>query len=161
MNNSLNLALILSGLLIIFSLVAVTANAQNQPAPPEIEKISEEEVNQQNVSQARELADKILAGMAEGNYYEFAEGEATTMVEQQFTPEMQQQQYEMIEGQIGAYQSGLEYEEAYKLTQANQDFIIYRFRGEFANSRPEVRVVYTPNNQLAGLRIVPWNDQLQ
>ena len=66
----------------------------------------------------------------------------------------------MLKSQLGEYQSNLDYQEAYEATQAGQKFTLYRFKGKFAQSEPEVRVVFTPDNQLAGLNIVPWQDQL-
>jgi hypothetical protein len=132
-----------------------------QAQQPQLEKLSEEAVDQDGIDMAQELTENILDKMAEGSYYEFQEGEAIPMLEQQFTEQMQKQQYQMIQSQLGAYEQGLEYQEAYQATQAGQEFTIYRFRAEFSQGQPEVRVVFTPDNQLAGLRVLPWQEQLQ
>ena len=145
-------------LLLSFILMPVFSLLAQQP---QVEKLSEDQVQQGNIELAQRLAEDILQSMAEGSYYEFQEGEAIPMLEQQFNENMQKQQYQMLKSQLGEYQSNLDYQEAYKATQAGQKFTLYRFKGQFAQSEPEVRVVLTTENQLAGLNIVPWQDQLQ
>jgi hypothetical protein len=147
--------------MIILLCFACSMTLELQAQQPQLEKLSEEAVDQDGIDMAQELTENILDKMAEGSYYEFQEGEAIPMLEQQFTEQMQQQQYQMIQSQLGTYESGLEYQEAYQATQAGQEFTIYRFRAEFSQGQPEVRVVFTPDNQLAGLRVLPWQEQLQ
>ena len=128
---------------------------------PQLEKLGEDQVSPDIITTAQQLAEAILSSMAEGSYYAFKEGEALPIVEQQFNEDMQKQQYQMIKSQLGEYQSGLEYQEAYSAEQAGQEFTIYRFRGDFGQGQPEVRMVFTPDMQMAGLRILPWQEQLQ
>ena len=131
------------------------------PTQPQIEKMSEEEVDEKSVEQAEALADQILSTLAEGGYYEFTEEEATPQLVQGFTEEIQKQQYQQIKSQLGDYQSGLEFKEAYHVEEASQNYTMYRFQSEFDKVTSEVRIIYTSNDQLAGLAVVPWNDQLQ
>ena len=158
MKHRINLSLLCgSALLMMLCLLPQTPLIAQQP---QLEKLSDEAVQREDIEMAQELTEKILSSMAEGDYYEFQEGEAIPMLEQQFNENMQEQQYQMIKNQFGEYQSGMMYQEAYEATQAGQKFTIYRFRGEFSKGQPEVRVVFTPDQQLAGLRIVPWQDSL-
>lgn len=128
---------------------------------PQMEKLNEEQLSKENINTAQQLADEILSSMAEGSYYAFKEGEALPIVEQQFNEDMQKQQYQMIKSQLGEYQSGLEYQEAYRAEQAGQEFTIFRFRGDFGQGQPEVRMVFTTDMQMAGLQILPWQEQMQ
>jgi len=144
-------------LLIFFVLPEFPLLAQQ----PQLEKLSDDNVLQEDIEMAQNLTEDILNSMAEGGYYEFQEGDAIPALEQQFSEDMQKQQYQMLKNQLGEYRSKIEYQEAYQASQAGQTFTIYRFKGEFSQSVPEVRVVFTPDNKLAGLRIIPWKDQLQ
>jgi hypothetical protein len=45
--------------------------------------------------------------------------------------------------------------------QALQNFILYRFQSEFGKMTSEVRMIYTPDDQVAGLSVIPWNGHLQ
>lgn len=136
----------------------VQAQAQGQP---QLEKLGEEQVDQADLEHAKDMADQILSKMAEGGYYEFKEGEATPQVRQQFNAQFQEQAYNQIKSQLGEYQSDLEFKEAYTVEQTAQNFTMYRFQSEFGKMTSEVRMVYTPDDQLAGLFVIPWNDQLQ
>lgn len=146
---------------IIMLLLSVTFSIPLLAQQPQLEKLNEDQVVQGNIDKAQQLAEAILSSMAEGSYYAFKEGEALPVVEQQFNEDMQKQQYQMIKSQLGEYQSGLEYQEAYRAEQAGQEFTIYRFRGEFGQGQPEVRMVFTTDMQMAGLQILPWQEQMQ
>lgn len=155
-NHSINLKSV-----IFTFLLSVLCNLPLIAQQPQLEKLNEDQVSQEQITTARELADDILRSMAEGGYYAFKEGEALAIVEQQFNEDMQKQQYQMIKSQLGEYQAGLEYQEAYRAEQGGQEFTIYRFRGDFGQGQPEVRMVFTPDMQMAGLRILPWQAQMQ
>ena len=158
MNHPINFNLKRSAALLMFySLLSTSLLAQQ----PQLEKLSEDEVAQENIETAQQLAEDILGSMAEGSYYEFQEGEAIPVLEQQFTEDMQKQQYQMIKSQLGEYASGVEYQEAYAAKQAGQNFTIYRFKADFSKGKPEVRVVLMPDNKLAGLQVLPWQDSIQ
>lgn len=138
--------------------IFLQAQAQDQP---QLEKLDEEQVDQAEIEFAENLADQILSKMAEGSYYEFSEDEAIPQLTQMFTEEMQKQQYQQIKGQVGEYESTLNYQEAYSLTQGGMEVTVYRFKGAFSDAEPEVRVVITPDNKLAGLGVIPWSDEMQ
>jgi hypothetical protein len=139
-------------------LFSAQVQAQGQP---QLEKLAEEQVDQADWEHAKDMADQILSKMAEGSYYEFSEDEATPQVRQQFNAQFQEQAYNQIKSQLGEYQSDLEYKEAYTVEQAAQNFTMYRFQSEFGKMTSEVRMIYTPDDQLAGLFVIPWSDEMK
>ncbi|WKN30567.1 DUF3887 domain-containing protein [Porifericola rhodea] len=128
---------------------------------PQLEKANPNDISDSNKEQAQKMANDILSAMADGAYYQFSEDSATPQMVQAFTEATQKQAYSQISAQVGGYQSELKYQEAYHVKQGEMEGIIYRFKGTFANSVPEVRVVMTKENKIAGLLVVPWNDQLR
>lgn len=145
----------------IWSFLAVVLSTSTVLAQqPQIEKLEEEQVQQKDIERAQALSASILDSMANGSYYTFEEGEAIPVLVQQFTEEVQKQQYQMITSQTGEYQSALTYQEAYQLEQAGQQFNLYRFKGAFEKGEQEVRAVFTTDDKLAGLQILPWKDAL-
>ncbi|MDF9796835.1 hypothetical protein OKW21_002098 [Catalinimonas alkaloidigena] len=137
--------------------VSSVVQAQEQA---NIEKLGVERVNPADVKAAEDIADQILTKMAEGSYYEFKEGEAIPEIVQLFTKDTQKQAYQQIKAQVGEYLSSLEFQEAYSLSQGGMEATIFRFKGDFSKSEPEVRVVLDRDDKLAGLRVLPWTDQL-
>ncbi|WPP50297.1 hypothetical protein [Catalinimonas niigatensis] len=146
------------GLTLVICLSSQIIFAQDQP---QLDKLSEEQVDQDDIKYAENLADQILSKMAEGSYYEFGEDEAIPQLTQVFTEETQKQAYQQIKGIMGDYEQSLDYQEAYSLSQGGMKGIVYRFKGEFSKAEPEVRVMMTSDNKLAGFRVLPWVDSLQ
>lgn len=146
------------GLTVIPILLPLLVMAQGQPRP---EKLNEEQMDKAAVAHAEEMADQILSKMAEGSHFEFTDKNASPQLKQQFNAQFQQQAYKQIKSQLGDYQSELEFGEAYALEQASQRFKIYRFKSEFTEQTSEVRMVYTEDNLLAGIFVIPWSDQMQ
>ncbi len=159
MRNSFRIIASRTTLMLALLCLSAHSFAQGQP---DIEKLADEEVDEADITYAQKMADEIITMMAEGGFYEFTEENAIPQLVQGFTEDVQKQAYQQIKTQVGDYQpSTLDYQEAHHLQQGEQEAIIYRFKGDFANSTPEVRVVLTPDNKLAGLQVIPWNDQLQ
>jgi len=122
--------------------------------------IEENNINQQNKATAENLAKKIMEGMKTENYYLLSESEATPAVVKGLNEQTQQAVYDQISEQFGDYQD-LRFVEARK-QESNQDFTMYRFRGEFTDAAkgPEIRVVLDNDQKLAGFWILPWEAEI-
>ncbi|MFP4093398.1 MAG: hypothetical protein ACLFUB_02865 [Cyclobacteriaceae bacterium] len=146
-------------LLGLFFYTSTFLSAQAQQ--PQIEEMSQEEIGQEQLNEVRDMANKILTQMAEGSYFTFNEENAIPMVVQQLDENAQKQAYSQIQAQLGDYQSDLEFKEAYKMSQGPQKMKIYRFQSDFSKATSEVRLVYTEDEKLAGLLVLPWNDKFR
>ncbi|MEK6478936.1 hypothetical protein WJR50_15425 [Catalinimonas sp. 4WD22] len=139
-------------------LLGFQANAQEQP---QVEKLAVEAVNPSDVKIAEDLANQILGKMAEGSYYAFTEEDAIPQIIDMFTEDMQKQAYQQIKAQVGNYEGSMDFQEAYEVSQTGMEATIFRFKGNFSQSEPEVRVVINREDQLMGLRVLPWSDEMK
>jgi hypothetical protein len=123
------------------------------------EKLSEDKVDQNKVLLAKNFADKFFSTIRDGKTYE-CKDEATEILSQGLTPEVQKQVYQDIQGKFGDYKS-LEYAETWKYSGA-ETMTIVRFKGIFSKSNeiPEIRVVIDEANKVAGLWYKAWTEEL-
>jgi hypothetical protein len=124
------------------------------------EKLSEDKVDQNKVLVAKNFADKFFSTVRDGKTYE-CKDEATEMLSQRFTPEVQKQVYQDIQGKFGDYKS-LEYAETWKYS-GTETMTIVRFKGIFSKSNeiPEIRIVLDQANKVAGFWYKPWEAELK
>lgn len=135
-------------------LIGLSSFSQN------VEKLSEDKVDQNKVMLAKGFADRYFNAAKEGKTYEF-QNDATPALIQGFTPEVQKQVYNDILSKFGDYKS-LEYAETWKYN-AGGIMTIVRFKGIFSNSsdKPEIRIVIDEANKIAGFWYKGWEDELR
>lgn len=131
--------------------------AQTQPS---MEPISEGALDQDDLNQAQYLSEQILGKMAAGSFYPLSEEEAIPQLSQIFTEDFQKEAYTQISSQVGDYMSSINFVQAFDVRFGGFEGIVYRFRGKFSKSEPEVRVTMTRDHKLAGIQVLPWNDQM-
>jgi hypothetical protein len=124
------------------------------------EKLSEDKVDQNKVILAEKFADKYFCAARDGKTYEFQD-EATEILSQSFTPEVQKQVYQDIQGKFGDYKS-LEYAETWKYS-GTETMTIVRFKGIFSknNEIPEIRIVLNEADKIAGFWYKTWEEELK
>jgi len=144
-----------NALLIVTSFLIITPSFSQG-----YEKLSEDKVDQNKVTLAKNFADKYFCASRDGKTYEFKD-EATEILSQRFTPEVQKQVYQDIQGKFGDYKS-LEYAETWKHS-GTETFTIVRFKGIFSKSNeiPEIRIVLDQANKVAGFWYKPWIEELK
>ncbi len=122
------------------------------------EKINETEVDPRNLKFASEIAAKIMEGQKAGTFYEVDETEATSTFADGFGKSVQYQAYHQLHSLFGDYES-MKFVEAVKLN-SKDEYTIYRFRGKFEKSDPEIRVVLNSEGKIAGFFVKPWKDKI-
>ncbi len=123
-------------------------------------KISDSEVNKENMQIAQDFATNYLTKLKNGEYYQFQE-EAIDAVKNQLTKENQKTVYQQLKDKFGDFQ-GLEYSETW--IQGNSNSVqIFRFKSDFekSNKKLEIRVVLNDSEKIAGFWIKPWSDMLK
>ena len=123
-------------------------------------KISDSEVNKENLQIAQNFATNYLTKLKNGEYYQF-EDEAIDALKNQLTEENQKAVYQQLKNKFGDFK-GLEYSETW-VQGKSSSIQIFRFKSDFANSKKklEVRVVLDDSKKIAGFWIKPWSDMLK
>lgn len=125
----------------------------------DFKKVSDSEVDKQNLQIAQEFATSYLSKLKNGEFYQFR-NEAIDALKNQLTEENQKAVYKKLKDQFGDFQS-LEYSETW--IQSNDNSMqIFRFKSDFekSNKKLEVRVVLDSSQKIAGFWIKPWSDIL-
>ena len=126
----------------------------------DFKKVSDSEVNNENLQIAQDFATNYLTKLKNGEYYQFQD-EAIETLKNQLTEENQKIVYQQLKDKFGDFK-GLEYSEIW--IQGNSNSVqIFRFKSDFekSNKKLEVRVVLNDLNKVAGFWIKPWSDMLK
>jgi 16S rRNA C967 or C1407 C5-methylase (RsmB/RsmF family) len=123
-------------------------------------KISDSEVNKENLQIAQDFAINYLTKLKNGEYYQF-EDEAIDALKNQLTEENQKAVYQQLKDKFGDFKS-LEYSETWDQGKSSS-IQIFRFKSDFEDSKKklEVRVVLDNSKKIAGFWIKPWSDMLK
>ncbi len=116
-------------------------------------------LNQAQKDKAEKFALTTLTAWRTGKF-EIGSGELTPELKTASTPEANERAYRGIKELFGDFES-LEFVEA--VTSPNlPQYVLYRCKGKFTKSsdRPEIRVVFNKQGQVAGFWIKPWRDQV-
>lgn len=141
-------------LLISFNLVLSSCQSQTDYI-----KVSESEIDQEELNFAKDLSHKILTEQKKGGYYNLTENEATSKMAEGLNESLQKASYKKIKALFGDYKD-LKFESLMIGTKGNK-FKIYRFKGVFdSGSDVEVRAVLNNKRKLAGFFIKPWKETL-
>jgi len=123
----------------------------------EAQKLPLDEVDQQQQNLVLKLADETLSRWNKEDFSEFSSDISTPEFKKQFSTSVQKNAWQQISGMFGQYKA-VKLEQVYEL--GNQQLKIYRLKGSFDKGNPEVRMVLNQNDQLAGMFIKPWQDNL-
>jgi hypothetical protein len=126
----------------------------------DFKKLSDSEVEKDNVQIAQNFASSYLTQLKNGGYYQFQD-EAIDALKNQLTEQNQKTVYQQLKDKFGDFQS-LEYAETWK--QGNDNSIqIIRFKSDWEQSQKklEVMVVLNDSKKIAGFWIKPWSDMLK
>lgn len=151
------------GTLIISVLLLASASLVAQSRATSIDLIPNEEVNQQKLALAKDMAHKLLNGMKNKQYYLLKKDEAIDILYEKFRKAEQEQFYAKVSKDLGGdYNGQLDFEEVHFVKKPNNEPDLYMFR--FKNSFPlnsEVRVyVHTDQDVFSGIVVTPWIDQI-
>jgi hypothetical protein len=119
------------------------------------EKMSETDVDSSQKAAAQALATKLMEACRDGRFEPLGD-EAIAAMRDGLTPEKQKAACASMTGQFGDY-TGIDYAETWK----QRGLRIYRFKGHFSRSEPEIRVVMDGDNKLSGFWFKPWSDTLR
>ena len=136
---------------------SATASATNKAKAAPLVKIAGDKVDEKQKASAKKFAEEYLLGHAKGKFEPLGD-EVVKALKDKLTPENQKKGYEALKGVFGKFES-MEFVEAVKITQG-AEMIAYRFRGKFAKSKPEIRVVFDKNGKISGFFIKHWKDEM-
>jgi len=141
-------------IILFFSLSNLWASSQA------FEHLPEEEVDQEQITIARDFSHTFLVTLKEGKSYEFQD-EAILELINSLTPDIQEEVYQDVQKKFGEYQD-LEYRETWQQTGC-KELVIIRFKGIFDDQKKEseIRIVLNSENKIAGFWIKPWIDDLR
>lgn len=141
-------------LLLLF--VGLTSCGQNK----DFEKVDSSKLDDVKIASAKDLALKIMEGQKSSNYYILNASEAEPEMINGLTADVQKIAYEQISSLFGSFDS-LQFSEVW-ISKSGDKYTIYRFKGYFSteNEQPEIRVVLSSRNKLAGFFIKPWAKNL-
>jgi len=142
-------------LLLLLSLI-LALNSCGQ----DFDKISDSEVDKDNLQIAQDFAGEYLRKSKEGTYYHFQD-EAIDALKNQLTTENQEVIYQQLKAKYGDFQS-LDYSETW-IQSSNNSIQLFRFKSNFEKSsrKLEVRVVMDDSQKIAGFWIKPWSDMIR
>lgn len=126
----------------------------------DFKKISDSELNKENLQIAQDFATNYLTKLKNGEYYQFQD-EAIDALKNQLTEENQKTVYQQLKNKFGDFQD-LEYTETW-IQGSSNSIQIFRFKSDFekSNKKLEVRVVLNDSKKIAGFWIKPWSDMLK
>ena len=124
-------------------------------------KVEPDQIPENNIKTAQDLAGKLLNGQKTGNIYMLTDQEATPEMVKGLTEAMQVASYESIKQLYGDFIS-LEFVETWTL-QISEQYFVYRFKGNFSETKdtPEVRVVMNESGKISGFWLRPWKDDME
>ncbi len=138
---------------IVIAVAFVTTALAEQAAP---QLIPASAVNQAQKAAAQKAVHDVLTAWKAGSYTPLSNA-FTAEVKTALPPEKQRQSYTQMKALFGDYQS-MAFAEAYNFAQKGQNYVIYRFRGNFTGTtdRPEIRITMDSSGKVAGFYARPW-----
>ena len=123
-------------------------------------KLEPSDVDDKKVEIAKKFGNDYLTQLKNNSYYQFKD-EAVEVLKNQLTEERQKAAYKQIKELFGDYKS-LEYVETW-IQKGNAFYKIYRFKGSFekGTDKLEIRVILNGTDQVAGIWIKPWVDEMK
>lgn len=122
------------------------------------EKIPASQINQAQKKFAEEWATRTMTAWEQGKYPQVGQ-EATREFRGIHNDEKRQRAiHKFVKGKVGKFQS-LSFHEAVR-TKPPQT-IAYRFKGDFEQGEPEIRVVFDLEGKLANHVVKPWHDKVK
>ncbi len=120
------------------------------------ESLSADAIDQTELNKAKALAMKILAACETGDYPNLSTAEATLTMVDGLTPDRQREACDYLKETYGTLED-LAIGEVLQ-TVETADFRIYRFKGNFKETKDlaEVRVTLDKQGKMSGLWTMPW-----
>ena len=121
------------------------------------EKIPAGQINQAQKTFAEEWGNKIMTAWEKGEYAQVGQEATREFRAGHNQIDRQKAAHKFVKSKVGKFQS-MAFHEALR-TKPPQG-VVYRFKGDFEQGEPEVRVVYDLEGKLAGHFVKPWRDEL-
>jgi hypothetical protein len=122
------------------------------------EKIPAGQINQAQKKFAEDWGNKIMTAWEKGQYPQVGQ-EATKEFRGGHNDEKRQQAvHKFVKGKVGKFQS-MTFHEARRSNPPQT--VVYRFKGDFEQGEPEIRIVFDLEGKLAGHFVKPWHDEMK
>lgn len=148
----------------LFSLSFILFSFQVLGQIKSAEKLELSSVPEKNLNKITSLAEKLIVGMDEKNYYKPTYAEASESLVELLTPEAQQKFYESKREGMGNFGGNIRVIEAYIVKYNNKEpMIFYRLKCDFIHDKTkhqlegEIRMIYYKDKELLeAFDIYPW-----